>query len=261
MGSIPVGATTFSGLLFPHSLCELKSTFPHLPINSSPYLRHMQLVDDFRHKGMRKRLVRELALRGITDGNVLQAMERVPRHYFIQSAFLEHAYEDNAFPIGVEQTISAPSTVAKQSQLLQIKSGMKVLEIGTGSGYQTAVLHELGAKIFSIERQLSLHEFAKDILNKMKVKAHLTYGNGYKGLPSFAPFDRIIITCATPEIPEELLMQLKPGGRLVMPFDNGDEQNMLVIFEDSNGEFQIETHGKCAFVPMLHNRNPRNTNS
>jgi protein-L-isoaspartate(D-aspartate) O-methyltransferase len=235
--------------------------FPHYPITSSPYLREMQMVDDFRHKGMRKRLVRELALGGIHDSSVLQAMERVPRHFFLQSAFLEYAYEDKAFPIGVDQTISAPSTVAKQSQLLQIKSGMKVLEIGTGSGYQTAVLHELGAKIFSIERQLSLHEFAKDILNKMKVKAHLTYGNGYKGLPSFAPFDRIIITCATPEIPEELLMQLKPGGRLVMPFDNGDEQNMLVIFEDAKGEFQIETHGKCAFVPMLHNRNPRNTNA
>lgn len=221
----------------------------------------MQLVDDFRHKGMRKRLVRELALGGITDSTVLQAMERVPRHYFIQSAFLEHAYEDNAFPIGVDQTISAPSTVAKQSQLLQIQSGMKVLEIGTGSGYQTAVLFEMGAKVFSIERQLSLHEFSKDLLNRMKVKAHLTYGNGYKGLPSFAPFDRIIITCATPEIPEELLLQLKPGGRLVMPFGNDQEQNMLVIFEDKNGEFQIETHGKCAFVPMLHNRNPRNTNA
>lgn len=220
----------------------------------------MQLVDDFRHKGMRKRLMRELAMLGIKDNNVLQAMDRVPRHFFLQSAFVEYAYENMAFPIGVEQTISAPMTVATQSELLQLQPGMKVLEIGTGSGYQTAVLFEMGAKVFSIERQKSLHDFSKNLLAQMKVKAHLTYGNGYKGLPSFAPFDRIIITCATPEIPEELLLQLKPGGRMVMPFDHGTEQSMLVIHEDPSGEFIIESHGKCAFVPMLQNRNPRNTN-
>jgi protein-L-isoaspartate(D-aspartate) O-methyltransferase len=220
----------------------------------------MKIEDDFRHKGMRKRLMRELALQGIQDQAVLNAMDNVPRHIFLHSAFLELAYENKALPIGLNQTISHPLTVAKQSELLQLKPGMKVLEVGTGSGYQTAVLFNMGAKVFSIERHMALHEQAKKTLHALKVKANLTYGDGYKGLPTYGPFDRILITCATPFIPEELLLQLKPGGRVVMPFGDADEQNMLVIFEDAHGEFHTESHGKCDFVPMLKNRNPKNNN-
>jgi protein-L-isoaspartate(D-aspartate) O-methyltransferase len=220
----------------------------------------MKIEDDYRHKGMRKRLIRELAMTDISDSTVLQAMELVPRHVFLHSAFLELAYENKALPIGVEQTISAPLTVAKQSQLLQLRPGMKVLEVGTGSGYQTAVLHAMGAKVFSIERQMTLLETAKPILHALNVKAHLTYGDGYKGLATYAPFDRILITCGTPFIPEELVQQLKPGGRMVLPFGPMDQQSMLLITKNLNGEIQTETHGKCAFVPMLQNRNPRDTN-
>ena len=221
----------------------------------------MRVEDDFRHKGMRKRLVRELAMQGIHDASVLQAMEMVPRHAFLNSAFSELAYENKALPIGLDQTISHPLTVAKQSQLLQLKPGMKVLEVGTGSGYQTAVLFHMGVKVFSIERHMALHEQAKKILHVLQVKAHLTYGDGYKGLPTFGPFDRILITCATPFIPEDLQQQLKLGGRMVLPYGKEDEQNMLVILKEENGEYRAESHGKCAFVPMLQNRNPKNTHS
>ena len=221
----------------------------------------MRVEDDFRHKGMRKRLVRELALQGIQDPSILQALETVPRHAFLNSAFSELAYENKALPIGLDQTISHPLTVAKQSQLLQLKPGMKVLEVGTGSGYQTAILFHMGVKVFSIERHMALHEQAKKILHALQVKAHLTYGDGYKGLPTFGPFDRILITCATPFIPEDLQQQLKLGGRMVLPYGKEDEQNMLVILKEENGEYRAESHGKCAFVPMLQNRNPKNTHS
>jgi protein-L-isoaspartate(D-aspartate) O-methyltransferase len=224
------------------------------------YFRKMIVEDDFRHKGMRKRLMRELALLGIQDQNVLQAMDQVPRHAFLNSAFSELAYENKALPIGLDQTISHPLTVAKQSELLQIKPGMKVLEVGTGSGYQTAVLFHLGAKVFSIERHMALHEESKKILHALKIKAHLTYGDGYKGLPTFGPFDRILITCATAFIPEDLQQQLKPGGRMVLPYGKDEDQNMLVISKDLQGEYRAESHGKCAFVPMLQNRNPKKTN-
>ncbi len=204
-------------------------------------------------------MVRELAMLGISDTAVLQSLEIVPRHAFLHSAFSELAYENKALPIGLDQTISHPLTVAKQSQLLQLHPGMKVLEVGTGSGYQTAVLFHMGVKVFSIERHMALHEQAKKILHTLHVKAHLTYGDGYKGLPTFGPFDRILITCATPFIPEDLQHQLKKGGRMVLPFGKDEEQNMLVIRKDEKGEYHAESHGKCAFVPMLQNKNPRNT--
>ena len=164
------------------------------------------MEDSYRHKGLRKKLIAELAGKGISDTKVLEAMNKVPRHFFLSSAFLEFAYENKAFQIGAGQTISQPYTVAFQSQLLEVEKGMKILEIGTGSGYQTAVLCELGAKVYSIERQKLLHDNAKSILNKMGYKPNLVYGDGYKGLPSFAPFDRVLITCAVPVIPNELLI-------------------------------------------------------
>ena len=213
------------------------------------------MEDSYRHKGLRKKLITELAEKGITDKSVLEAMNRVPRHFFLSSAFLEFAYENKAFQIGAGQTISAPYTVAVQSQLLQVEKGMKVLEIGTGSGYQTAVLCELGAKVYSIERQKLLHDNAKKVLDKMGYRPHLVYGDGYKGLPSFAPFDRVIITCAVPVIPDELLIQMKSDGKLIMPFGEGEVQEMMVVQESATGEFVSEIHGKFSFVPMLKKRN------
>lgn len=214
------------------------------------------MEDSYRHKGLRKKLMAELANLGIQDEKVLEAMNKVPRHFFLSSAFLEFAYENKAFQIGAGQTISQPYTVAFQSQLLQIEKGMKVLEIGTGSGYQTAVLCELGAKVYSIERQKLLHDNAKSLLHKMGYKPHLVYGDGYKGLPSFAPFDRVLITCAVPVIPDELLMQMKVGGMLVMPFGEGEVQEMMRVTELPNGDFKSEVHGQFSFVPMLEKRNP-----
>ncbi len=213
------------------------------------------MEDSYRHKGLRKKLISELAEKGITDKNVLEAMGRVPRHFFLSSAFLEFAYENKAFQIGAGQTISAPYTVAIQSQLLQVEKGMKVLEIGTGSGYQTAVLCELGAKVYSIERKELLLNNAKILLEKMGYRPHLVYGDGYKGWPTFAPFDRVIITCAVPVIPDELLMQMKPDGKLIMPFGEGQIQEMMVVQESATGEFVSEIHGKFSFVPMLEKRN------
>jgi len=212
------------------------------------------IEDGYRHKGLRKKLVEELQAKGITDTRVLDAINRVPRHAFLTSAFLQFAYENQAFPIGAGQTISAPYTVAFQSQLLQVEKGMKVLEIGTGSGYQTSVLCEMGAKVYSIERQKLLFTNAKKMLSEMGYNCHLAYGDGYKGIPAFAPYDRIIITCAIPTFPEDLLLQMKPGGRLVMPFGEGDQQEMTVISEDENGEFKTEYFGKFSFVPMLESR-------
>ena len=216
------------------------------------------MEDNYRHQGLRKKLIAELEKKGITDKAVLAAMNNVPRHYFLSSAFLEYAYENKAFQIGAGQTISAPFTVAFQSQLLGVEKGMKVLEIGTGSGYQTAVLCELGAKVYSIERQKLLHDSAKLLLHKMGYRANLVYGDGYKGLPTFAPFDRILITCAVPIIPNELLMQMKSNGMLIMPFGEGKEQEMMVIRENEAGEFVSEVHGKFSFVPMLEKRNSNN---
>jgi protein-L-isoaspartate(D-aspartate) O-methyltransferase len=213
------------------------------------------LEDSHKHKGLRKKLVEEIRRMGITDERVLNAINSVPRHHFLSSAFLEIAYNNKAFQIGVGQTISHPFTVATQSSLLQIEPGMKVLEIGTGSGFQCAVLCALGAKVYSIERQRLLHLNSKKLLEQMGYKPYLSYGDGYKGMPAFAPFDRILITCAVPSLPEELLMQLKPGGLLVMPFGQGEVQQMMVVQEQPDGSFASSLHGEFSFVPMLEKRN------
>lgn len=215
------------------------------------------MTDSYRHQGLRRQLVKEVVAQGIKDERVIEAMNKVPRHFFMDGAFLEFAYVNKAFQIGAGQTISQPFTVAMQSQLLKAKPGMKVLEIGTGSGYQTSILCELGLKVFSIERQKLLFDRAKQLLTKMGYKPKLVYGDGYKGQPAFAPFDLIIITCGAPEIPEALLKQLKMGGRMVIPLGSGGIQTMLTIDKVGENEYNRQSHGKFSFVPMLEDREYR----
>jgi len=210
----------------------------------------MQVEDNFRHKGMRKQLVKKLSEKGISDPNVLKALEKVPRHIFLDSAFVEHAYEDKAFPIGDGQTISQPYTVAMQSMLLQVKKGDKVLEIGTGSGYQSCVLLELGAKLYSIEYIKNLHEKAKKTLTGMGYNAHFFCGDGTLGLASYAPYDKIIVTAGAPYVPEKLIEQLNPGGILVIPVGDGKSQSMLRIIKQKDGSIIQEQHGDFRFVPL-----------
>lgn len=219
------------------------------------YFYHpMNMIDTFKHQGLRRNLIATLKTKGIENQAVLEAIMKVPRHFFMDSAFLNFAYEDKAFPIGADQTISQPYTVAFQTDLLDVKPGMKILEIGTGSGYQTAVLTNLGCKVFSIERQKTLHKKALQMLSKLNSTAKLFYGDGYKGLPSFAPFDRVLITCGAPHIPEDLIDQLKPGGILVIPIGEGDDQIMTRIVKKEDGKLEKTTHGVFRFVPMLQNR-------
>ena len=208
------------------------------------------MIDTYRHKGMRKNMLDELRQKGIEDERVLEAMDKVPRHWFLDEAFLEIAYQNKAFPIGCEQTISHPYTVARQSELLKIKKGEKVLEIGTGCGYQTSILFFLGAKVFSIERQKDLYLNTKQMLSDLRLRANLKYGDGYKGLPAFGPFDKIIVTAGAPIIPKPLLQQLAVGGRLVIPVGEG-KQAMTVIDKISELEFNKQELGEFAFVPML----------
>jgi len=210
-----------------------------------------KLADTFRHKGLRRNLINEIRDKNIADERVLSAMMEVPRHIFMDGAFLEKAYSDYAFPIGEGQTISQPTTVAIQTSLLELKNGDKVLEIGTGSGYQAAVLCQFKVKVYSIERQKVLFNKTKKLLAKLNCKAELFYGDGYKGLPQFAPFDKIIITCGAPYIPEDLIEQLKPNGKMVIPVGSGNIQKMQVITKDSDGNVTIVDHGKFSFVPML----------
>ena len=205
--------------------------------------------------GKRKQLIETLRNTGITNQLVLDAMQRVKRHLFVNdSAFMEHAYDNKAFQIGCGQTISAPYTVGFQSMMLDIKRGEKILEIGTGSGYQTAVLLELGAKVFSIERQKELYDKTKPLLQKLNYKAMLYYGDGYKGLPLEAPFDKIIVTAGAPYIPEELVAQLKPNGRMIIPVGEGGEQQMKLVQKSLNNTIEITEVGNFKFVPMLKNR-------
>lgn len=216
--------------------------------------------DTFKHKGLRRHMVDELRCRGISDERVLQAMDEVPRHWFMDSALDSTAYEDRAFPIGCEQTISHPSTVAMQSQLLALEPGMKVLEIGTGSGYQTAVLCRLGAKVFSVERQKGLFDKTRKLLADMHYRAKCFLGDGYQGLAEadYGPYDRIIVTCGAPEIPEALMAQLRMGGIMVIPLGDG-EQEMLRIVKQGEGreEWTVEKYGTYSFVPMLDGRQMR----
>jgi protein-L-isoaspartate(D-aspartate) O-methyltransferase len=208
--------------------------------------------DSYRHKGLRKKLIDFLRTKGITDENVLQAMNNIPRHFFLDSAFDEIAYEDRAFPISEGQTISQPYTVAYQTQLLQIKPFDKVLEIGTGSIYQSTVLAEMGAKVYTIERQKKLYEKVKDFIFKTKYSnIKFFFGDGYEGLPTYAPFDKIIITAAAPFIPPKLIEQLKPGGNMVIPVDEGEHQRMLRITKNADDTITREAFENFSFVPML----------
>lgn len=212
--------------------------------------------DSFRHKGLRQQMVDGLRAKGINDEAVLNAMNEVPRHWFLDSALDALAYEDRALKIGCEQTISHPSTVAMQSQLLDLRRGMKVLEIGTGSGYQTAVLCRMGAKVFTIERQKGLFEQTRKLLADEGFRAQCFLGDGYQGLNG--SYDRIIVTCGAPEIPAALMAQLKVGGIMVIPLGDG-EQEMLRITKqgDSREEWQIEKFGTYSFVPMLNGKQMR----
>ena len=211
--------------------------------------------DSYRHKGLRKKLVDGIRDKGITDEAVLNAMEKIPRHFFLDSAFDETAYADKAFPIGEGQTISQPYTVAYQSQLLEIKKFEKILEIGTGSAYQAVVLAEMGAQVYTIERQKKLFELNKQFAFLRKYPGiKFFYGDGYEGLPTFAPFDKILITAAAPEIPERLIEQLKPGGMMVLPLGGGDVQQMMRITKLLNGALKEEVFDHFSFVPMLGGR-------
>lgn len=210
------------------------------------------MVDSFRHKGMRKKLVDTIKQKGISDQRILDAVGEIPRHLFLDSSFLEFAYEDKPFPIGSGQTISQPYTVAFQTELLDIKTGDKVLEIGTGSGYQATILASLGAKVFTIERQKKLYLKTKSFLPGIGYRQiKCFYGDGYKGLPAFAPYNKIIITAAAPEIPEALTDQLIDGGCLVIPLGEGDVQTMLRIVKRKDGTLVKEKFGAFRFVPLL----------
>lgn len=212
--------------------------------------------DTYRHKGLRKKLMDTVRSKGITDEKVLNAIMNIPRHFFLDSAFDELAYEDRAFPIGEGQTISQPYTVAYQSQLLELKPFMKVLEIGTGSAYQAVVLAEMGAQVYTIERQKKLFEENKKFAFLKKYHAiKFFYGDGYEGLPTYAPFDRVLITAAAPEIPQKLTDQLKPGGIMVIPVGTGEVQRMMRITKLETGALKEEVFDNFSFVPMLGGKN------
>ncbi len=212
--------------------------------------------DSYQHKGLRKQLVNLLKEKGITDENVLNAINSIPRHYFLDSAFDQIAYEDRAFPIGESQTISQPYTVAYQTQLLQIKKSDKVLEIGTGSVYQATVLAEMGAWVYTIERQKKLYDEHKNFYFRAKYpNIKFFYGDGFEGLQAYAPFDKIIITAAAPYIPPKLVAQLKTGGMMVIPLDEGEAQRMLRITKLADGSIKEESFDLFSFVPMLTGKN------
>lgn len=210
--------------------------------------------DSYRHKGLRKQLVDSIRNKGIADEKVLEALNAVPRHIFMDSSFLEFAYQDKPFPIGEGQTISQPYTVAFQTELLKLQPGEKVLEVGTGSGYQACILMEMGAKVFSIERQKTLYKRTKLLLSKLGYKPKiLSFGDGYKGLPQHAPFDKIIVTAGAPYLPDALVEQLKPGGILVIPV-GVDIQTMKMITKDEAGNIDAFDKGEFRFVPLINNR-------
>jgi len=207
--------------------------------------------DDFEARGKRKKLVAGLRIKGITDEEVLRAIDTVPRHLFMDPAFLIHAYVDKAFPISSGQTISQPYTVAIQSSLLEVNKRDKVLEIGTGSGYQAAVLAEMGAKVYTIERFRDLYLKAQTIVSSLGYSIEFFYGDGYAGKPQYGPFDAVLITAATAEVPQTLLDQLKPGGRLVVPLGTSESQVMTVVRKNMDSTYEYSSHGNFVFVPML----------
>jgi protein-L-isoaspartate(D-aspartate) O-methyltransferase len=209
------------------------------------------MEDSYLHKGLRRKLVDEIKRKGIKDQSVLDAINKVPRHLFMDSSFTKFAYKDQAFPIGSGQTISQPYTVAFQTELLEVKKMDKILEIGTGSGYQAAVLIELGAKVYTIERQKKLMLKAKALLPKIGYHPHFFYGDGYSGLPSYAEFDKILITAAASDIPEKLFEQLKVGGRMVVPIGSSYSQTMTLVIKTGENDYRKSEHGYFVFVPML----------
>lgn len=213
------------------------------------------MEDTFRHKGMRKRLVDKIRQSGrIKDERILEAMMRIPRHMFLDSSFVEFAYQDKPFPIGKEQTISQPTTVAIQTQLLEIQKHDRVMEIGTGSGYQAALLAEMGARVFTVERFRSLSKKAETLLNALGYHGiRFFYGDGFKGLPGYAPFHKILVTAAAPEVPDVFFEQLKVGGILVIPHGKGSVQQMKRFIKKQDGIIE-ESHGDFSFVPMLPNK-------
>ncbi|MBA2249955.1 MAG: protein-L-isoaspartate(D-aspartate) O-methyltransferase [Chitinophagaceae bacterium] len=215
-----------------------------------------KLEDTYRHKGLRKKLIDTIREKGISEENVLDAIMNIPRHFFLDTALDNIAYEDKAFPIAEGQTISQPYTVAYQTQLLQVHQYEKILEIGTGSAYQSCVLAELGAQVFTIERQKKLYEHTKNFGYIKKYNSiKYFYGDGFEGLPTYAPFDKILITAAAPVVPPILLAQLKPGGMMVLPLDAGDKQRMLRITKNEDGSFNEEAFTNFSFVPMLKGKN------
>ncbi|MEO8712318.1 MAG: protein-L-isoaspartate(D-aspartate) O-methyltransferase, partial [Parafilimonas sp.] len=223
---------------------------------SSRFVRMQKAEDTYQHKGLRKKLIDQLRTKGITSNLVLEAMYNVPRHFFLDSAFDKIAYEDRAFPIAEGQTISQPYTVAYQTQLLNVHRSEKILEIGTGSVYQASILAEMGAWVFTIERQRKLFDYNKNFPFKLKYpNIKFFYGDGFEGLPTYAPFDKILITAAAPFIPPKLIEQLKTGGFMVLPVDEGDKQRMLRITKKADGTYDEELFDYFSFVPMLKGKN------
>lgn len=210
------------------------------------------MFDSYRHKGLRQKLVQELRQKGIKDERILSAFNDIPRHYFIDKAFSDWAYKDVAFPIDADQTISQPYTVAIQTQLMDVQTGDKILEIGTGSGFQACVLAYLGAKVYTIERQKQLFDKSSEFLPKIGFnQVRLLYGDGYLGAPRFAPFDKIIVTAGASQLPQTLFDQLKDGGIMVIPHGNADILDMKKITKSADGNHKIETFGKFRFVPFV----------
>jgi len=209
------------------------------------------MEDTFRHKGLRRKLVETVRSKGITDENVLNALNSVPRHLFMDSSFINFSYQDQAFPIGAGQTISQPYTVAFQTQLLEVKPNDRILEIGTGSGYQTAILIELGARVYTIERQRELFLKSQELLGKLGYKPHFFFGDGMEGKPAYGPYDKVLITAAADEVPEKLLQQVRPGGIIVVPVGGRFSQSMMKIVKISETEFKKTSHGAFVFVPLL----------
>ena len=207
--------------------------------------------ESFEAKGKRKRLIEELRSKGISDESVLKAIGKVPRHLFMDDAFLKHAYQDKAFPIAAGQTISQPYTVAVQTILLNVGKRDRVLEIGTGSGYQAAILAEMGVKVYTIERQRELYRKAQVLLGSLGYRIQFFLGDGYEGQPQYGPYDGIVITAATAEVPDKLLRQLRIGGRLVVPRGDRDTQVMTLYTRRGEDDYEITTHGYFVFVPML----------
>lgn len=238
---------------FPQAMCSTYCIVAYAYI-CPKFMRKFE--DTYQHKGLRKRLVDVLKGKGITDERVLDAINTIPRHFFLDSAFDKIAYEDRAFPIAADQTISQPYTVAYQTQLLQIKKLDKVLEIGTGSVYQATVLAELGAWVYTIERQKKLYEAQKNYYFRNKYpNIKFFYGDGFEGLPTYAPFDKVIITAAAPFIPPKLVQQMKVGGMMVIPVDEGDAQRMLRLTKQADGTMLEESFEQFSFVPMLKGKN------